>query len=220
MNSGNQLVLVHPNKKDLGSLDINIQQTNLDQEPDQDCISDIILPISRSNLKKNLNKNRMIIENSKDEKLVIKQIDCQIFDECSDYFNSDVVAESVTDAFITVNYSNVKFKTFMLELDQTEQLYNIKLLHEFKTKYDHISCVSASHLIQGETAVVLDNSGDIYLANEENYHSHNEFIDDGNNLRIASGLQPLWTDLVDPGNSFISVVILNAPYKILKRLFV
>lgn len=197
MNSGNQFLLIHPNKNNKGTLEINIQETNL--EPDQECISDILLPINRSILKKKLTKNRMKIENVKDENLIIKQIDCKTFDECSDYFSSEVIAENVTDAFVTVNYSDIKFRTYMLDLDQCEQLCNVHLLHEFNIKNDYLSCVAASHLIPGEAAVVLQNSGDIYLANEENYHSHNEFINDCSSLKIANGIQPLWKDLVNSG---------------------
>ncbi len=48
---------------------------------------------------------------------------------------------------------------------------------------DTISCIAASHLIQAECAVVLQKSGDVYLANEE--------VSSSSGLRVASNIQPL-----------------------------
>ena len=123
----------------------------------------------------------------------IKQIECNTFDELGLYFNSPVVAEEVREAFLAVNIGDTKMQSLMLDLDEQqlvqEDRCNIKLLYELNTSADTIACVAGSHLIRGESAILLNECGDIYMANEDSASS-TCLEENAHLLKVANGIQP------------------------------
>jgi hypothetical protein len=79
-----------------------------------------------------------------------------------------------------------------MNLKNNDMMFETKLLYEISSSRDLVSCVAASHLIQGECAILLNKTGDVYLLNEETVNTIN--IDDQNakSLRIASGIEPTY----------------------------
>jgi hypothetical protein len=75
------------------------------------------------------------------------------------------------------------------ETDETD-CFRTKLLYEVQTNTDYISSMRASHLIQGECAVLLQESGDICLLTDECIVKS---FDDPALIKIASGLKPKFT---------------------------
>lgn len=154
-------------------------------------IPDILLPHNRSNLSKNKSKHHVQTIGAEGINAKIKQIHCQTFDEYSTYFDSQKIAEDVTEAFLTVNFSDTKAQTYLLELNE-DGYFNARLLYDMAIgDGDLISDITQSHLIQGETAYVLKKSGDVFLVNEES------------NSKVATGLQPIWCNTIDLSMSIL-----------------
>lgn len=78
----------------------------------------------------------------------------------------------------------------MLELND-EGYFDTSLLYELSVPNDRVACIAGSHLIQGECAIVLEKSGDIFLINEE-VCGTNQIIQENDAMRVAAGIQPLW----------------------------
>lgn len=182
MNSGKELIVAHPNLSDQSILDLNIYKCDMSEVQS---IPDIVLPHNRANLSKK--KSKPYVQTLKAEGVngKIKQIHCQTFDECSAYYGSQKIAEDVTEAFLTINFSDTKAQTYLLELNQ-DGCFNTRLMYDIEmSNGDLISDITQSHLIQGETAYVLKKSGDCFLVNEES------------TSKVATGLQPIWCNTID-----------------------
>lgn len=193
MNSGQELIVVHPNLSDQSILDLNIYKCDMNEVQS---IPDILLPHNRSNLSKKKSKHHVQTIGEEGINAKIKQIHCQTFDEYSTYFDSQKIAEDVTEAFLTVNFSDTKAQTYLLELDE-DGSFNTRLMYDMvMSDGDLISDITQSHLIQGETAYVLKKSGDVFLVNEE---SINKSI----NSKVATGLQPIWCNTIDLSMSIL-----------------
>ncbi len=186
MNSGQELIMLHPNLCDQSILDITTYKCNMKEV---ESISDICLPHNKYNLSKKKSKHHVQSLEVKGLNEKIKQIHCQTFDECSEYFDSQKIAEGVREAHLTVNYADKKFQTYLLELNEDGYLNNQLLYDVNISDGDYLSDVTQSHLIQGETAYVLKKSGDVFLANEESH-----------SIKLATMLQPTWLDSNDKSN--------------------
>jgi len=140
--------------------------------------------VNRSNLKKPPTKQTLASSGFSSN---LKQIECQIFDESTDYFRSSIIAEDLTDLVVCLNYNNTKLEVHYLELNETDS-FDTKLLYDLTARDDFISCISSSHLIQADCAVVYQRSGDVYLTNEEICGGTSSQTQ---GFKVASNIQPL-----------------------------
>lgn len=180
MNNGQNLITLYPNSRSQHMIDLNNFKIQTDTKSNTHSIADLLLSVSGDSNPKNKSKQTLNLNDRQSNKK-IKQIQCKSNDQDTYHGEPDVTAETV----VSVNLSNSCVQTFLLQLTETE-CFRTKLLYEVQSDNDSISCMRASHLTEGDCAVLLEKSGDIHLLTEANCNLKS--FEDPSSLKIASGL--------------------------------